>query len=192
MLLTISYIGGRGAVFVTCAYVYTPPCLTISLSSLFLSLSLVGEQLRDQVEERLKFYDTGDAPRKNVDVMSAVAESLRKIATKTEKVSKKSKKSIGGDEKGGDDEKKEKKDKKRSKEVADTAEEVVEEDEGKKKKKKKVRLNFQFDEVLLSDSICVKLTLLLTLIFLYTSFYSLSLRNLWAVRKLQRSMAKNP
>eukprot|EP01034_Spumella_vulgaris_P034330 gene34330-42342_t len=30
------------------------------------------EQLRDQVEERLKFYDTGDAPRKNVDAMTAV------------------------------------------------------------------------------------------------------------------------
>ena len=61
--------------------------------------------------------------------MSAVAESLRKIATKTEKVSKKSKKSIGGDEEAGDEEKKEKKDKKdkkRSKEVADAADEVVE------------------------------------------------------------------
>lgn len=38
-----------------------------------------GEQLRDQVEERLKFYDTGDAPRKNVDVMTAVADKLRKL-----------------------------------------------------------------------------------------------------------------
>lgn len=118
--------------------------LSLTLSH-YLFLTLSGEQLRDQVEERLKFYDTGDAPRKNVDVMSAVAESLRKIATKTEKVSKKSKKSIGGDEEAGDEEKKEKKDKKdkkRSKEVADAADEVVEEDEGKKKKKKKVRLTF--------------------------------------------------
>jgi len=39
--------------------------------------SAYGEQLRDQVEERLKFYDTGDAPRKNIDVMSAVAASLK-------------------------------------------------------------------------------------------------------------------
>jgi len=31
------------------------------------------------VEERLKFYDTGDAPRKNVDVMTAVADKLRKL-----------------------------------------------------------------------------------------------------------------
>lgn len=61
-----------------------------------------GEQLRDQVEgkflvvvifaclsafdspnpnpnsiERLRFYDTGETPRKNVDVMSAVASRLR-------------------------------------------------------------------------------------------------------------------
>lgn len=170
VLFIISIIGGREPVFVTCANVYTPPCLTISLSLLFLPLSLLGEQLRDQVEERLKFYDTGDAPRKNVDVMSAVAESLRKIATKTEKVSKKSKKSIGGDEKAGDDEKKEKKDKKRSKEVADAAEEVVEEDEGKKKKKKKVRLNFQFEDALLSDGVRVKLLLLLTLFYLFHLF----------------------
>ena len=28
-----------------------------------------GKHLREQVEERLKFFDTGDAPRKNVDVM---------------------------------------------------------------------------------------------------------------------------
>jgi nucleolar protein 56 len=39
-----------------------------------------GVQLRDQVEERLRFYDTGEMPRKNIDVMSAVAESLRSIA----------------------------------------------------------------------------------------------------------------
>jgi nucleolar protein 56 len=80
-----------------------------------------GEQLRDQVEERLKFYDTGDAPRKNVDVMGAVAESLRKIAAKN-------------DPKG---EKKDKK-KKRDREVEAIEEEVVVDDGEKKKKKKKV------------------------------------------------------
>ena len=36
-----------------------------------------GEQLRDQVEERLRFYDSGETPRKNIDVMSAVAAKLR-------------------------------------------------------------------------------------------------------------------
>ena len=102
---------------------------------------LLGEQLRDQVEERLKFYDTGDAPRKNVDVMSAVAESLRKIATKSDKPSKKARKSSGGEEEVVVDEKsekKEKKEKKRDRESVGAVEEVVEDGEGKKKKKKKV------------------------------------------------------
>jgi nucleolar protein 56 len=39
--------------------------------------SAYGEQLRDQVEERLRFYDSGETPRKNIDVMTAVAEKLR-------------------------------------------------------------------------------------------------------------------
>jgi hypothetical protein len=31
--------------------------------------SAFGEKLKEQVEERLRFYDDGTAPRKNVDVM---------------------------------------------------------------------------------------------------------------------------
>lgn len=30
---------------------------------------MFGEKLKDQVEERLSFYETGTAPRKNIDVM---------------------------------------------------------------------------------------------------------------------------
>jgi RNA processing factor Prp31 len=38
--------------------------------------SVFGEKLKDQVEERLKFYETGTTPRKNVDVMKeAIAEA---------------------------------------------------------------------------------------------------------------------
>jgi len=36
-----------------------------------------GEKLREQVEERLRFYDSGEAPRKNVDVMKEVLEELK-------------------------------------------------------------------------------------------------------------------
>ena len=37
---------------------------------------MFGTKLREQVEERLKFYETGDAPRKNIDVMrEAIKES---------------------------------------------------------------------------------------------------------------------
>ena len=38
--------------------------------------SKYGEMMNGQVEERLKFYDTGEAPRKNIDCMNAVSQSL--------------------------------------------------------------------------------------------------------------------
>ena len=40
-------------------------------------VSLYGERLRDQVEERLKFYETGQAPRRNIDIMEEVAKELK-------------------------------------------------------------------------------------------------------------------
>uniref|UniRef100_A0A8R7P457 Nucleolar protein 56 n=2 Tax=Triticum urartu TaxID=4572 RepID=A0A8R7P457_TRIUA len=39
-----------------------------------MSSSIFGEKLREQVEERLDFYDKGVAPRKNLDVMKAAIE----------------------------------------------------------------------------------------------------------------------
>ncbi|XP_072997640.1 nucleolar protein 56-like [Typha latifolia] len=38
--------------------------------------TVFGEKLREQVEERLDFYDKGVAPRKNLDVMKAAIESV--------------------------------------------------------------------------------------------------------------------
>merc|ERR1712028_112358 len=38
---------------------------------------LYGQKLREQVEERLKFYETGAAPRRNIDVMAEVAKALK-------------------------------------------------------------------------------------------------------------------
>jgi nucleolar protein 56 len=40
--------------------------------------SAYGVQLRNQVEERLQFYETGAAPKRNIDVMEAVARELKK------------------------------------------------------------------------------------------------------------------
>lgn len=81
---------------------------------------LYGEKLREQVEERLKFYETGAAPRRNVDVMEEVAKQL-----KTDDI----------DEEMGDVEtpKKKKKDKKRK---ADDEDSDVEEKKSAKKTKK--------------------------------------------------------
>ncbi|KAJ8285515.1 hypothetical protein GJAV_G00027690 [Gymnothorax javanicus] len=64
--------------------------------------SVFGDKLRDQVEERLSFYETGQAPRKNLDVMKeavgeaaeAVAEIKRKLDKKEKKRKKKEKKRL--------------------------------------------------------------------------------------------------
>merc|ERR1712179_230978 len=37
---------------------------------------IYGEKLREQVEERLKFYETGAAPRKNIDIMEEIRKNL--------------------------------------------------------------------------------------------------------------------
>ncbi|KAJ8338736.1 hypothetical protein SKAU_G00355220 [Synaphobranchus kaupii] len=52
-----------------------------------------GDKLRDQVEERLSFYETGEAPRKNLDVMKeAVIEAGEVAAEMKRKLEKKEKK----------------------------------------------------------------------------------------------------
>uniref|UniRef100_A0A674CIS2 Nucleolar protein 56 n=1 Tax=Salmo trutta TaxID=8032 RepID=A0A674CIS2_SALTR len=74
-----------------------------------------GDKLRDQVEERLSFYETGEAPRKNLDVMKeaviqageVAAEIKIKLAKKEKKRRKREKKlaalSTGdGEEEAGD------------------------------------------------------------------------------------------
>ena len=56
---------------------------------------MFGEKMKDQVEERLSFYDTGVAPKKNIDVM----REAMKVAGKAEKKKKKkSKKDESDDE----------------------------------------------------------------------------------------------
>jgi nucleolar protein 56 len=122
--------------------------------------SLYGVKLRDQVEERLKFYETGAAPRRNIDVMEDVSRELKaakgdddgkasgkdndvdvETPSKEKKKAKKDKKrkSIEGD----DDDTKEKKEKSKKKskrtddEVDDDADEKKSAKKAKKDKKKK-------------------------------------------------------
>ncbi|XP_010764516.1 nucleolar protein 56 [Notothenia coriiceps] len=58
--------------------------------------SVYGDKLRGQVEERLSFYETGDVPRKNLDVMKEAVKEATDVATeikrKLEKKEKKRKK----------------------------------------------------------------------------------------------------
>ncbi|BAT93438.1 hypothetical protein LR48_Vigan05g014700 [Vigna angularis] len=72
--------------------------------------TVFGEKLREQVEERLDFYDKGVAPRKNIDVMQSAIESAENKDTEMEteapaevsgKKSKKKKQKAAADE-GGD------------------------------------------------------------------------------------------
>ncbi|KAF3856012.1 hypothetical protein F7725_016735 [Dissostichus mawsoni] len=70
----------------------SPPALTVSL----VPTSVYGDKLRGQVEERLSFYETGDVPRKNLDVMKEAVKEATDVATeikrKLEKKEKKRKK----------------------------------------------------------------------------------------------------
>ena len=94
--------------------------------------AVYGSKLREQVEERLKFYDSGEAPRKNLDVMreateEANAEAAAKGGGGTEKKKKKKREEEGEEpsakkakkadkaDKAEKKEKKEKKDKKKDK-----------------------------------------------------------------------------
>lgn len=38
---------------------------------------MFGDKLREQVEERLAFYETGEPPRKNLDVMKEAVVEVR-------------------------------------------------------------------------------------------------------------------
>lgn len=106
-----------------------------------------GLQLREQVEERLLFYDNGTAPRKNIDVMESVASNLRQLSQNdlSEKKGKK-RKSIEEPvvvEAPSTDKKKSKK--KKAEEIEEV---VVQEPEAKKKKSKKAEV--EVEEIVVS------------------------------------------
>jgi hypothetical protein len=44
--------------------------------------NVFGEKLRQQVEDRLKFYETGEIPRKNIDVMKEAAEEVQQVGVR--------------------------------------------------------------------------------------------------------------
>ena len=90
------------------------------------STSAFGAKLREQVEERLAFYDKGAAPTKNITAMQAAIEAAGFGGAPA----------AGGGEKKKK-EKKEKKDKKRDKSEAEEA--AAEEEEAAPKKKKSTK-----------------------------------------------------
>ncbi|KAM8939634.1 nucleolar protein 56 [Pelodytes ibericus] len=85
--------------------------------------SVFGDKLREQVEERLSFYETGDAPRKNLEVMKeALVEATEVVSELKRKQEKK-------------DKKKKKREKRRLEALAAAAAEEEEEPTPKKSKK---------------------------------------------------------
>ena len=102
-----------------------------------------GNELRNQIDERLKYLDSGDKPRKNIDVMKKVEMQLmnkkRKKPDEDEKKDKKIKDESSDDE-SSEEIKKKKKDKKKKKNEEsdeDMKKEESSEDEKEIKKKKK-------------------------------------------------------
>jgi hypothetical protein len=57
---------------VSCAH---SECFPVNLTS-EASTSAFGKLLKEQVEERLDFYDKGVTPRKNLDVMKSAIDSM--------------------------------------------------------------------------------------------------------------------
>ena len=96
---------------------------------------LYGLKMKEQVEQRLNFYETGVPPQKNIEAMHEVAEELKQMKPKEEekvieeevKEEKEEKKEEVKDKKKEKKEKKDKKDKKDKKEKKDK--------KGKKEKK---------------------------------------------------------
>ncbi|CAG9797450.1 unnamed protein product [Chironomus riparius] len=107
-------------------------CFTETPSHVF------GDLLKQQVEDRLKFYESGDAPRKNIDVMKEAIEiNNTQTAESAKKKKKKNKKrKTEGDENGANES-----------QVADDSKMDVSEsvEEPSKKKKKKSNKNGDAD-----------------------------------------------
>lgn len=58
---------------------YNVPSITAEVNT-----SAFGEKLREQVEERLEFYDKGIAPRKNIDVMKDAIKNAEENGNRDE------------------------------------------------------------------------------------------------------------
>merc|ERR1712088_364971 len=56
------------------------------------STKIFGEKLKEQVEDRLKFYESGDLQKKNVDAMQEAIAAVKEEATAFEEVKNKKKK----------------------------------------------------------------------------------------------------
>ena len=92
-----------------------------------------GNELKNQIDERLKYLETGTKPRKNIEVMKAVEDKIKDTKKDKKMLGNKRKKS----EEDSEDEKSEKEEKKKKRKKSDDSEEEKSEKEEKEEKKKK-------------------------------------------------------
>jgi len=106
-------------------------CFTETPSCVF------GDVLKKQVEDRLKFYESGEAPRKNIDVMKEAIQVNNNLTQESAKKKKKNKKrkTADGEANGNGN-------------GASASLDVTTEDGEPKKKKKKTKQNGDADESL--------------------------------------------
>ena len=108
--------------------------------------SIFGEKLRQQVEDRLKFYETGDVPKKNIDVMKEAIEEAAQSVINEEETPKKKKKKDKKRKREEDEEKVVQNGKTNGTVVeAEKEEETVEDLPKKKKKKKKSKSTGEYE-----------------------------------------------
>ncbi|XP_057654314.1 nucleolar protein 56 [Diorhabda carinulata] len=116
---------------------------------------IFGDKLRQQVEDRLKFYETGDVPKKNIEVMKEALNEYEHLVLQTEIEKKKKKKKRKGEVlnetietdkteiEESEPPKKKKKKRKGEVSIVETDKTEVEESELPKKKKKKKSVSLE-------------------------------------------------
>jgi len=97
------------------------------------SNNIYGNKLKEQVEDRLKFFETGEIPKKNMDVMTEAMELIKKDNSEFQTVSKK--------------------DKKKKKRKADEMENEEVEEAASKEKKMKIDVAEQGDSVATEEAV---------------------------------------
>jgi len=103
--------------------------------------AIVGQVLKQQVEDRLNFFETGVTPKKNIDVMHAAMDALNEGENKAEKKEDEADDDMKTEEVDSSAEKKKKKKSKKNKRKSEAATEEMdtEEPEAKKEKTEEVK-----------------------------------------------------
>merc|ERR1712001_749387 len=101
--------------------------------------NIFGSKLKEQVEDRLKFFETGDIPKKNMDNMNEALETIKKEESEFKTKEKKKKKKRKAEEMEDEEQTESEAKKKKVEEVEPKPEitETAETPKSEKKKKKK-------------------------------------------------------